>query len=246
MSKAAIWVVVPGAGTGRRFGGRRPKQYVSLAGHTVAQRTLTQLISTGLFSKVVVALAGDDEFFSELPIAQSNQIETVVGGASRSVSVLNGLQALDGRASTNDWVLVHDIARPLVTVEALHRLVDSVGKQDVAAILAARIHDTVKRASVATSASHSLPVIEATLDRHQLWVAQTPQMVRYGLLVSALTQAHQKRQVVTDEASAVELLNQPVLLVENTQQNIKITTAEDLRLAEYYLSNIANINEVSQ
>jgi len=245
MSQPVIWALVPGAGTGQRMGASLPKQYLSLAGQTIAQRTLSQLVTAGLFSKIIIALADDDHHFLDLPIAQSAQIETVVGGASRAASVVNGLHALADYAAADDWVMVHDIARPLITVEAMNKLVNAVGPQDVAAILATRIHDTVKRSGIYNSASEALPIVEATLDRRRLWLAQTPQMVRYGLLVEALTQA-EKHQEVTDEASAVEFLGRPVLLVENTQQNIKITTAEDLRLAEYYLLDSVGLAEVSQ
>lgn len=255
MNRPTIWAVVPGAGIGQRLGANRPKQYLSLAGQMVAQRTLTQLTDTGLFSKIIVALAENDHYFSDLPIAHSPHIETVVGGVNRASSVLNGLQALAGRAESNDWVMVHDIARPLITVEALNKLVDAVSGQDVAAILAARVYDTVKQAAIKKTVeattekappSHSMPVIKTTLDRCQLWLAQTPQMVRYGLLVEALVQAEQQHHEVTDEASAIEFLNRPVLLVENTRQNIKITTTDDLRLAEYYLSNIVDSDEANR
>ena len=245
MSQPVIWALVPGAGTGQRMGASLPKQYLSLAGQTIAQRTLSQLVTAGLFSKIIIALADDDHHFLDLPIAQSAQIETVVGGASRAASVVNGLHALADYAAADDWVMVHDIARPLITVEAMNKLVNAVGPQDVAAILATRIHDTVKRSGIYNSAPEALPIVETTLDRRRLWLAQTPQMVRYGLLVEAMTQA-EKQQEVTDEASAVEFLGRPVLLVENTQQNIKITTAEDLRLAEYYLLDSVGLAEVSQ
>lgn len=245
MSQPVIWALVPGAGTGQRMGASLPKQYLSLAGQTIAQRTLSQLVTAGLFSKIIIALADDDHHFLDLPIAQSEQIETVVGGASRAASVVNGLHALADYAAADDWVMVHDIARPLITVEAMNKLVNAVGPEDVAAILATRIHDTVKRSGIYNSAPEALPIVEATLDRRRLWLAQTPQMVRYGLLVEAMTQA-EKQQEVTDEASAVEFLGRPVLLVENTQQNIKITTAEDLRLAEYYLLDSVGLAEVSQ
>ncbi len=245
MSQPVIWALVPGAGTGQRMGASLPKQYLSLAGQTIAQRTLSQLVTADLFSKIIIALADDDHHFLDLPIAQSAQIETVVGGASRAASVVNGLHALADYAAADDWVMVHDIARPLITVEAMNKLVNAVGPQDVAAILATRIHDTVKRSGIYNSAPEALPIVETTLDRRRLWLAQTPQMVRYGLLVEAMTQA-EKQQEVTDEASAVEFLGRPVLLVENTQQNIKITTAEDLRLAEYYLLDSVGLAEVSQ
>ncbi len=245
MSQPVIWALVPGAGTGQRMGASLPKQYLSLAGQTIAQRTLSQLVTADLFSKIIIALADDDHHFLDLPIAQSAQIETVVGGTSRAASVVNGLHALADYAAADDWVMVHDIARPLITVEAMNKLVNAVGPQDVAAILATRIHDTVKRSGIYNSAPEALPIVETTLDRRRLWLAQTPQMVRYGLLVEAMTQA-EKQQEVTDEASAVEFLGRPVLLVENTQQNIKITTAEDLRLAEYYLLDSVGLAEVSQ
>ena len=246
MSQSTVWAVVPGAGTGRRMGASLPKQYLSLAGQTIAQRTLSQLVTADLFSKIIIALADDDHYFLDLPIAESAQIETVKGGASRAASVVNGLHALADYAAADDWVLVHDIARPLITVEAMNKLVNAVGPQDVAAILAARIHDTVKRSDIDDSTAEVVPIVESTLDRRRLWLAQTPQMVRYGLLVEALTQAEKQQQEVTDEASAVEFLGQSVLLVENTQQNIKITTADDLRLAEYYLSGSLDLAEVSQ
>ena len=245
MSQPVIWALVPGAGKGQRMGASLPKQYLSLAGQTIAQRTLSQLVTADLFSKIIIALADDDHHFLDLPIAQSAQIETVVGGTSRAASVVNGLHALADYAAADDWVMVHDIARPLITVEAMNKLVNAVGPQDVAAILATRIHDTVKRSDIYNSAPEALPIVETTLDRRRLWLAQTPQMVRYGLLVEAMTQA-EKQQEVTDEASAVEFLGRPVLLVENTQQNIKITTAEDLRLAEYYLLDSVGLAEVSQ
>ena len=245
MSQPVIWALVPGAGKGQRMGASLPKQYLSLAGQTIAQRTLSQLVTADLFSKIIIALADDDHHFLDLPIAQSAQIETVVGGTSRAASVVNGLHALADYAAADDWVMVHDIARPLITVEAMNKLVNAVGPQDVAAILATRIHDTVKRSGIYNSAPEALPIVETTLDRRRLWLAQTPQMVRYGLLVEAMTQA-EKQQEVTDEASAVEFLGRPVLLVENTQQNIKITTAEDLRLAEYYLLDSVGLAEVSQ
>ena len=246
MSQPAIWAVVPGAGTGQRMGASLPKQYLSLAGQAIAQRTLSQLVTADLFSKIIIALADNDHYFSDLAIAQSAQIQSVTGGASRAASVLNGLHALADHAAADDWVMVHDIARPLITVEAINKLVNAVSLQDSAAILATRIHDTVKRSGIDDSASEAVSVVEATLDRSRLWLAQTPQMVRYGLLIEAMTQAEKQQQVVTDEASAVEFLGQPVLLVENTQQNMKITTAEDLRLAEYYLLNSVGLAEVSQ
>lgn len=255
MSQPTIWAVVPAAGIGTRFAADRPKQYLSLAGQLIAERSLNTLESSGLFAAIIVAVNPVDNHFNLLPAAALPLVERVDGGASRAESVLNGLKALSSRAQKDDWVMVHDIARPLVTVASLQRLHDAVSDTDVAAILAAPIYDTIKQVTVAEldsqakktdsqakkTDSHAkkkncLPTITATLDRRQLWAAQTPQMVRYGLLCDALNQALALGDAVTDEASAVERLGADVVVVENTQQNIKITTADDLQMATFFLS----------
>lgn len=255
MSQPTIWAVVPAAGIGTRFAADRPKQYLSLAGQLIAERSLNTLESSGLFAAIIVAINPVDNHFNLLPAAALPLVERVDGGTSRAESVLNGLKALSSRAQKDDWVMVHDIARPLVTVASLQRLRDAVSDTDVAAILAAPIYDTIKQVAVAEldsqakktdsqakkTDSHAkkkncLPTITATLDRRQLWAAQTPQMVRYGLLCDALNQALALGDAVTDEASAVERLGADVVVVENTQQNIKITTADDLQMATFFLS----------
>ena len=241
MSQPSIWAVVPAAGIGTRFAADRPKQYLPLAGQLIAERSLNTLESSGLFTAIVVAVNPLDSYFNLLPAAALPLVERVDGGASRAESVLNGLKALSSRAKKDDWVMVHDIARPLVTVASLQRLREAVTDTDVAAILAAPIYDTIKQVAVAELDSQAkktdgLPTITATLDRRQLWAAQTPQMVRYGLLCDALNQALALGDAVTDEASAVERLGADVAVVENTQQNIKITTADDLQMATFFLS----------
>jgi len=248
VSQPTIWAVVPAAGIGTRFAADRPKQYLSLAGQLIAERSLNTLESSGLFAAIIVAVNPVDNHFNLLPAAALPLVERVDGGASRAESVLNGLKALSSRAQKDDWVMVHDIARPLVTVASLQRLRDAVSDTDVAAILAAPIYDTIKQVTVAELDSQAkktdsqakktncLPTITATLDRRQLWAAQTPQMVRYGLLCDALNQALALGDAVTDEASAVERLGADVVVVENTQQNIKITTADDLQMATFFLS----------
>ena len=248
MSQPTIWAVVPAAGIGTRFAADRPKQYLPLAGQLIAERSLNTLASSDLFDAIIVAVNPVDNHFNLLPSAALPLVERVDGGASRAASVLNGLKALASRAQKDDWVMVHDIARPLVTVASLQRLRDAVSDTDVAAILAAPIYDTIKQVAVADFDSHAkktddrvkkideLPIIKATLDRRQLWAAQTPQMVRYGLLCDALNQALASGDSVTDEASAVERLGADVAVVENTQQNIKITTTDDLQMATFFLS----------
>ena len=234
MSQPNLWAVVPAAGIGTRFAADKPKQYLSLAGQPIAEHALNTLNASGLFTAIIVAVNPNDSHFGLLPAASLPLVEQVSGGASRAESVLNGLKALSGRAQKDDWVMVHDIARPLVAQASLLRLRDAVSDSDRAVILAAPIYDTIKQA-VSVRDSHGLPVVKATLNRQQLWAAQTPQMVRYGLLCDALSTALDAGDVITDEASAVERLGVDVVIVENTPQNIKITTADDLQMAEFFL-----------
>lgn len=243
MTQVALWAVVPAAGSGSRFAASQAKQYIDLAGKTIAERSLATLESAGIFQSIVVVLNPLDKKFSQLPQSQNPIFELAEGGQSRAESVLNGLKALADRAKADDWVMVHDIARPLITEQSLHTLwaaVNDVKQKTVGAILAAPIYDTVKQAEGTTQADaeQTLPTIAKTLDRHLLWSAQTPQLFPYGLLCQALSGAMQSPDAaaITDEASAIERIGGKVLIVKNSRQNIKITTAEDLQLANYYLS----------
>lgn len=243
-----VWMVVAAAGTGTRYGADKPKQYLDLAGRSVAERTLTKLASAELFKAIVVVLSEADKHFDQLDLVYhsiSNSaatkatasdsrviIERAIGGESRAQSVLNGLLALQGRAGPNDWVMVHDVARPLVSHSSLQRLMAVAVDNNCSAILAARVHDTTKQVCPDLTA----PTIQSTLDRSQLWSAQTPQIFPYGLLLEALTKAIDSEAPITDEASALERLGAKVLIVENSRHNIKITTPEDMQMAAFYLS----------
>lgn len=243
--KPVVWAVVPAAGIGKRYGADKPKQYLDLAGYSVAERTLNTLVGAALFESIVVVLSASDNYFDQLEFtcnipsgadasgaAQPALIERAVGGESRAQSVLNGLLTLNGRAKPNDWIMVHDIARPLVSHASLRQLLAVAIENDCGAILAARVHDTTKQVASGLSS----PTIESTLDRSRLWSAQTPQIFRYGLLLDALSQAIDVAAAITDEASAVERLGVKVLVVENSRHNIKITTLEDMQMAAFYLS----------
>ncbi len=242
-ASATVWAVVPAAGNGSRFGASKPKQYLSLQGQPIAQRSLQTLQQSDLFSAIIVAVNPTDRYFDELPIVNQSAIERVAGGDSRAESVLNGLRALSGRARPNDWVMVHDIARPLVSVESLQRLLAEVVNRASSidgAVLATPVYDTVKQVSLNTADNYSrvtAPLIEQTLDRNQLWAAQTPQLFRYQQLLAALGDAIAAGHSVTDEASAMEWVGARVTVVSNTARNIKITTADDLQLAEFYLAD---------
>jgi 2-C-methyl-D-erythritol 4-phosphate cytidylyltransferase len=221
-----IWGVVPAAGVGKRMGSDRPKQYLELAGKTVIEQTLTRLLQAKVFAAVAVAISTDDPYWPELPLAKHPAILTAPGGKERADSVLSALRTLRAIASDNDWVLVHDAARPCITGTDIHLLIDCLQTDDVGGILALSSHDTLKNVEGNT--------ILGTLDRTHIYRALTPQMFRYGMLKAALEEA-EGNPAVTDEASALELKGLQPKIVEGRPDNIKITRSEDLALAQFYL-----------
>ncbi len=223
-----LWAVVPAAGKGARMGAPLPKQYLTIDGRTVAEHTLSRLLAFARFSGVVVAVAGDDEWFPQLPQAEDPRLHIAPGGAERCDSVASALQALAGRAADHDFVLVHDIARPCVRLSDIAKLVDACAADAVGGILAHRATDTIKQADAGER-------VATTVDRRAVWMAATPQMIRYGLLRDALAQAARDGVAVTDEAQAIERLGHAPRLVECARDNIKITRAEDLALAAFWL-----------
>jgi len=232
VSANRYWAVVPAAGIGARMQsktyGNRPKQYLPLADKTIIEHSISKLLQIDCLEKVAVSLHADDEQWAHLPLAAHPKIMAVEGGRERCDSVLSGLQALSPWAQENDWVLVHDAARPCVTVESMQTLITSVGGHEVGGILAVPVSDTLKRADG--------EVISATVDRSLLWQAHTPQIFRYGLLKESLERALAKGFAVTDEASALEFSAYQTLLVEDRRDNIKVTRPEDLAMAEAILA----------
>lgn len=220
------WAVVPAAGVGKRMQADRPKQYLPLAGKTVIENTLDRLLVSGAFQKVVVAISGEDPYWPELAISQHPDVITAPGGKERADSVLSALKALQGLADDNDWVLVHDAARPCLTAGDIHLQIDSLQDDAVGGILALSSHDTLKHVDGDT--------IIATIDRKHIWRALTPQMFKYAMLRDALQQT-EGNPAVTDEASALEILGYQPKIVEGRPDNIKITRPEDLALAQFYL-----------
>lgn len=221
------WFVVPAAGLGRRFGGPAPKQYQILAGKTVIEHCLERLLRLHVLG-IVVVIHPDDRHWRELALSAHPQIHTVDGGRERVDSVGNGLKFLRPQLADDDWVLVHDVARPCVRSSDIHRLIDATSRTEVGGILATPVSDTLKRVDTDR--------ILGTEDRARLWAAMTPQMFRYGLLCQALEQASREGHLVTDEAEAVERLGLAPIVVAGKRDNIKITHAEDLVLAEAILS----------
>jgi 2-C-methyl-D-erythritol 4-phosphate cytidylyltransferase len=224
------WAIVPAAGVGKRMNADKPKQYLPLLGKTVIEQTLTRLLRANVFSKIVVAISAEDPYWSDLAIAQHSTVLRAEGGKERADSVLSGLQAIRHLADDNDWVLVHDAARPCVSVAEIHHLIQTLKDDAVGGILALPSADTLKRVDSAT--------ILETIDRTQIWRALTPQMFPYGLLRHAL-QSNAGNPAITDEASALELQGLQPKIVEGYPTNIKITRPEDLALAQFYLEQTA-------
>jgi 2-C-methyl-D-erythritol 4-phosphate cytidylyltransferase len=206
----------------------RPKQYLPLAGRTVIEHTLERVAGHPDLAGTVVALAPDDAYWPHIRSRLGVAVEEAAGGAERCHSVLNALVALEPRARSDDWVLVHDAARPCVRRSDIDRLIARLATHPVGGLLGAPVSDTVKRSD---AEGH---VVE-TVDRRHLWRALTPQMFRYGELRAALIHALDRGWLVTDEASAIELSGKQPLMVEGESDNIKITRPGDLALAEFFL-----------
>lgn len=222
-----FWGVVPAAGVGKRMQADRPKQYLPLQGRTVIESTLRRLLLADIFSAIAVSISTEDPYWPELEMSRHEQIITAAGGTERSDSVLSALLALQDKAQADDWVLVHDAARPCITRADIQQLVIELKTHPVGGILALASHDTLKQVDNMR--------ISTTLDRSIIWRALTPQMCRYADLKNALQYAATNQLAVTDEASALELMGLIPKIVAGRPDNIKITRPEDLALAEFYL-----------
>ncbi len=225
-----FWVVIPAAGSGRRMGADRPKQYLPLNGRTVIEWTLSRFLDHPAIAGVVVAISDGDPYWQALDLKHPKLV-MASGGAERSDSVLNALHLLERMGADSDWVLVHDAARPCLTHEDLDRLMTELAADPVGGVLGCPMSDTVKRTNSANE------VIE-TPDRSQLWRAFTPQMFHLKPLMDALTDAAKKGKPVTDDASAMELAGFHPKMVAGRADNIKITQPGDLQLAELYLKKL--------
>lgn len=232
MSAIRYWAVVPAAGAGRRMGAAIPKQYLPLAGQPVIAHTLDVLLRYPRLAGVVVAISAGDEWWPGVVAQRMDDppLLVVTGGAERGHSVLNGLDALWERAHPEDWVLVHDAARPCLRVDDLERLLTELSGDPVGGLLAVPVRDTLKQAD-------DRGRVATTVDRSRFWHALTPQIFRLGLLRDALREALARGLMVTDEAAAMEAAGFAPRLVEGRADNLKITRPEDLALAEFYLTH---------
>jgi 2-C-methyl-D-erythritol 4-phosphate cytidylyltransferase len=208
-----------------------PKQYLQLRGRSVLEWSAAPLLAHADCAGIVVVLAEQDKQWTALELSRNPRVATAVGDAERWGSVQRGLQSLRDRVGQDDWIMVHDAARPCLGRHDLQQLIDAVQADEVGGLLAAPVSDTLKR-------SDRDGRVDATVDRTGLWRALTPQMFRYGLLDRALAEAAARCVNVTDEAQAVELLGSRPRLVAGSADNIKITVPEDLQRAEYVLATM--------
>lgn len=224
-----IWAIVPAAGTGARSGLDIPKQYQLLLGKPMLHHVLDVLSSHPDVDGICLAIAAEDTRWVGIHKWHSKTLRTCVGGFERSESVLLAITSLQDVLGKDDFVLVHDAARPCLRFEDLNNLIEQASQHPVGALLAGKMKDTVKRADQES-------LVEGTLDRSLLWRAFTPQMFSAISLQRALQHAKQEGVQITDESSAMERLGLSPLLVEGSDDNIKVTLASDFALAEAILS----------
>ena len=221
---STVWVLIPCAGTGSRAGSDNPKQYQPVAGQPMVRHTLAAFAAVPGLSGVLVVVSEGDTFFDD---DDATLLIAACGGNTRALSVLNGLKELLGRgAGVQDWVMVHDAARCLITPAQIQSLMAACLPDAVGGLLALKLPDTLKREAGGRVAQ--------TVDRSDKWLAQTPQMFRIGELQAALLAAG---DAVTDEASALEFVGLQPLLVEGSAQNFKVTYPQDFALAQAVLQS---------
>jgi 2-C-methyl-D-erythritol 4-phosphate cytidylyltransferase len=227
---AKYYALIPAAGSGARMGSEVPKQYLPVLGRPLIHYAVATLCACPQVERVFVVLAPGDTLWAQCDwhAFAPKLVPLSCGGGERFESVLNGLRAVEGQVAPDDWVMVHDAARPCLDQPLLDRLIGDVGEDPVGGLLAVPAADTLKRADPENR-------VLATEPRAGLWQAQTPQMFRYGLLLRALGLVGDT--VPTDEAQAVEQLGFAPLLVASDARNFKVTYPRDLELAELILAH---------
>ncbi len=228
MSELPLVAVIAAAGIGKRVGASIPKQYLPLLNKTIIEHSIQPFLDHQDIKQVIVSIAENDQWFRALPIAKDPKVKVVIGGAERVDSVLSALNAV----MQESYVLVHDAARPCITLADINKLISVVINKQQGAILAMRVRDTMKRGQASNS-------IEHTVDRDNLWHALTPQMFNSEQLMTAIN-SNSTPHLITDEASALEMAGKTVNLIEGDSKNIKVTQADDLLLAEFYLTQVKN------
>ena len=232
MNKDNYFLIVPASGVGTRMGSSTPKQYLRLEnGLTIIDQCLKTLLEIKLISGFVVALSSTDSFFQSSHFYNHSKILAIAeGGKERFNSVLSALNSLNNRAQPNDWVLVHDSVRPCIKKSDIEKLIREVSNDSIGGILATSAIDTGKE----KNASGSIK----TIDRKKLYMAQTPQMFRFGILKEAIESAIRMGGRITDESEAIEKLGHSVKIIGGSSSNIKITAKDDIDLANYFLKKL--------
>lgn len=223
-----IWAIIPAAGSGSRFSQTELKQYQIIQNLTVIEHTVARLNQLTL-AGYILAISEQDHVAKKLAFAEKQKAHFCLGGSERVYSVLNALNYLADIADPDDWVFVHDAARPCVAFESLSNLVKCAIENNSSAILAIPVRDTLKRVK-------NGQYIEHTVSRTALWQAQTPQISKLGWLKHAIETALAQNLDITDEASALEAAAYPVQIVLGRADNLKITYPEDLNLARLILA----------
>jgi 2-C-methyl-D-erythritol 4-phosphate cytidylyltransferase len=221
-----VFAIVPAAGHGTRIGDPVPKQYLPVAGQPMMYHSIHALAAVNRIERIFVVLSPMDRLWESHDWSRvAGKVETIHGGgAHRPETVLNALRALDGRVAKDDWILVHDAARPCIETELVEQFLDEMGDDPVGGLLAMPVADTLKRAEEGQRVTETVP-------RLGIWRAQTPQMFRYDMLRRGL----ERKPDATDEAQAIEALGHAPRLIEGENSNLKVTFAEDLQLAEMIL-----------
>lgn len=227
------FLVIPAAGSGRRFSATVPKQYAALGASTVIEHALAPFEADPDCAGIVVAVAPDDLLWPVIAARRTRFIEVAEGGAERAHSVRNALRLMVARVRDDDWIMVHDAARPCFSAKDLLQLKRGLAAHEVGGLLAVPLADTLKRAAPDTGYS---PEVESTIDRAGLWRAATPQVFRFGPLLRALDAALAAQRTPTDEAQAIEWAGHRPRLIPGRPDNIKVTTAGDLALAAAILT----------
>jgi len=225
-----MWAIVPAAGSGQRMNADRPKQYLPLGGQTVIDHTMEVILSESRVDKVLIGIQQNDTEWFQSPSCTHQRVSHYIGGEERANTVLNGINVVmnEHGGGPDDWVLVHDAARPCLNRGDLANLIDFCLRSDDGAILGTRLVDTVKRIDEQNQ-------VIKTESREGLWRALTPQMFKLGELQEALEFCVQNQVKCTDEAQAMELSGYRVSVVSADPSNIKITHPNDLALANFYL-----------
>lgn len=229
MSKPQVYALIVAAGKGSRFGSSQPKQYTQVQGKTILEQSVAALSTSNVINDLHLVIAADDTLADTLDFAVP--VIFVEGGAERWQSVQAGVEAIiKSGAKSDDLILIHDAARPCVLQQHIDAVINTAQQSEYGAILGVPVADTLKKVGADAR-------IESTIDRSQLWQAQTPQVFKAGKLREILQQVAEKGLMITDEASAFEMMGYPIEIVQGNNQNIKLTYAEDLSLIEAILAS---------